>query len=95
MLVSRGIHTHKHVRTYNYAPTRDIAENGASSSPNIVALCCSKAGAGKFFVSKSATILLVLHYTSLTMRSLTSWSTKCLRVSMCRVPFHLDFLPSR
>jgi hypothetical protein len=38
-----------------------IAENGASSSPNIVALCCSKAGAGKFFVSASATILLVLH----------------------------------
>ena len=33
-------------------------------SPNIVALCCSKVGAGKFFVSASATILLVLHCTS-------------------------------
>jgi hypothetical protein len=58
-----------------------IAENGTSFSPNIFALCCSKAGAGKFFV-----ILLVLHCTSLTMRSLTSWSTKCSRVSMCHAP---------
>lgn len=31
-----------------------IAENDASSYPTIVAMCCSKAGAGKFFVSKSA-----------------------------------------
>jgi hypothetical protein len=66
-----------------------IAENGTSSSPNIVAICCSKAGADKFFVNVSATILLVLHCTSLTMRSLTSWSTKCSRVSMCRAPLRL------
>ena len=54
-----------------------IAVNGASSSPNITALCCSNAGAGKFFVSASATILLVLYFTSLMVWSLTSWSTKC------------------
>jgi hypothetical protein len=66
-----------------------IAENGASSSFNIVALCCSNTGAGKFFVSASATILLVLYCTSLTMRSLTCWSTKCSHVSMCHAPFRL------
>ena len=48
----------------------------SSSSPNIVAPYCSKAGACKFLVSASATILLVLHCTSVMILSLTSWSTK-------------------
>jgi hypothetical protein len=51
-----------------------IAVNGALSSPNITALCCSNAGNGRFFVSASAIILLVLHCTSLMVWSLTSWS---------------------
>jgi hypothetical protein len=64
-----------------------IAENGTSSSPNIVDLCYSKTGADKFFVSSSATILLVLHCTSFTMQSLTSWSTKAHEYLCVATPF--------
>jgi hypothetical protein len=67
VLPKRAVYTQTREDIHLSPYTRHIiAENGASSFPNIVALSCSKAGAGKFFVSASATILLVLHCTSLT-----------------------------
>ena len=53
----------------------NIAQKSASSSPNMVTRCCSNAGTGRFFVSASATILLVLYCCCLTSLSLR-WSTK-------------------
>ena len=61
--------------TFSPYTRHNIAQKNASSSPNMVTRCCSNAGTGRFFVSASATILLVLYCCCLTSLSLR-WSTK-------------------